>query len=507
MLVRDRFVSRLFFGLIVLGILPCDAGAKDAVLVEKIQVENEMRVNVQAYGVPAIDTLDELVAIAGISLSADRPTTMHLIKTPLSVSLDSVALEDAISLICGAVNCVGRLDGKKLVVRQFDFAGDELREQAILLYRNVLLLFPRSPLAVEARFTLAQLLAQGDIPAAAADAFVGFARDFPRDEKATKALLLAAKIQGDLDNNPGLRELTFKIIESYPRSPEIMDACRLTVNSFIADGELQAAERSVKLFARRFGENHHLAISRWMLGNAYQEQGLHREAIEVYASVVRTKLLTSKELNQLAMANLESRFAMGRIEECAEILARELKAANPFVREPRWQLLASEIYLESEMPLFALMLAREMMAGSPTDSLRNQFAFVAARGYLDLGLPGRTRELITTEIDDLNAPGRGKLALECAGLLMRRGRDLDAEQLFVRLQVLPEFRSEARLGMAQIRFGEDEFEICLSMLHTLVAEDGDVELKARRLAADCYIAMGRRRRAIEVLEGASWGQG
>jgi tol-pal system protein YbgF len=86
-------------------------------------------------------------------------------------------------------------------------------------YAQFLEEYPSHPLAPEAHFFLADILAQQDRPEDAIDAFLEIQRLYPTASRVPDALFRVAILQRDLGNTGEARTTLERIINTYPDAP------------------------------------------------------------------------------------------------------------------------------------------------------------------------------------------------------------------------------------------------------------------------------------------------
>jgi len=197
------------------------------------------RWSVIAYGASVEELLSRFVANAGLDISwiqnktqAAEPAGNAVRKRPVSLYLPSATARQAIEVAAGHVGLLSRIDEKGILTihNPADYSSlsehvQLLTQEAVSLWRNILLTFHDDQRVPNAHFTLGLLHAQEGQPASAIAEYKLVANQFSQTSLAPYALLSSSKLKTELHDYSGAREDLTQLVEQYPETEFYGQAC------------------------------------------------------------------------------------------------------------------------------------------------------------------------------------------------------------------------------------------------------------------------------------------
>jgi tetratricopeptide (TPR) repeat protein len=197
------------------------------------------RWSVIAYGASIEELLARFVANAGFDISwiqnrtpADEPAGNAVRKRPVSLYLPSTTAQQAIEVAAGHVGLLSHIDEKGILTihNPADYSSlseyvNLLTQEAVSLWRNILLTFHEDKRVPNAHFALGLLHTQEDQPASAIAEYKLVANQFSQTSLAPYALLSSSKLKAELLDYSGAREDLTQLVEQYPETEYYGQAC------------------------------------------------------------------------------------------------------------------------------------------------------------------------------------------------------------------------------------------------------------------------------------------
>ncbi len=197
------------------------------------------RWSVIAYGASVEELLARFVANAGLDISwiqnkiqAAEPAGNAVRKRPVSLYLPSATAQQAIEVATGHVGLLSHIDEKGILTihNPADYSSlseyvNLLTQEAVSLWRNILLTFHEDKRVPNAHFALGLLHTQGDQPASAIAEYKLVANQFSQTSLAPYALLSSSKLKAELLDYSGAREDLTQLVEQYPETEYYGQAC------------------------------------------------------------------------------------------------------------------------------------------------------------------------------------------------------------------------------------------------------------------------------------------
>ena len=197
------------------------------------------RWSVIAYGASVEELLSRFVANAGFDISwiQNKMPDTELVgnavrKRPVSLYLPSATARQAIEVAAGHVGLLSRIDEKGILTihNPADYSSlseyvNLLTQDAVSLWRNILLTFHDDKRVPNAHFALGLLHTQEGRPASAIAEYKLVANQFSQTSLAPYALLSSSKLKAQLHDYPGAREDLTQLVEQYPETEIYGQAC------------------------------------------------------------------------------------------------------------------------------------------------------------------------------------------------------------------------------------------------------------------------------------------
>lgn len=208
--------------------------------IRKLEHQGVMpRWSVIAYGASVEELLARFVANAGLDISwiqnkipASEPAGNAVRKRPVSLYLPSATARQAIEVATGHVGLLSRIDEKGILTihNPADYSSLSehihlLIQDAVSLWRNILLSFHDDQRVSNAHFALGLLHTQEGQPASAIAEYKLVANQFSQTSLAPYALLKSSKLKVDLHDYSGAREDLTQLVEQYPETEFYGQAC------------------------------------------------------------------------------------------------------------------------------------------------------------------------------------------------------------------------------------------------------------------------------------------
>jgi len=197
------------------------------------------RWSVIAYGASVEELLARFVANAGFDISwiQNKMPDAELVgnavrKRPVSLYLPSATAQQAIEVAAGHVGLLSSIDEKGIVTihNPADYSSLSehihlLTQDAVSLWRNIVLTFHNDKRIPMAHFALGLLHAQEGQPASAIAEYKLVANQFSQTSLAPYALLSSSKIKTELHDYSGAREDLTQLVEQYHETEFYGQAC------------------------------------------------------------------------------------------------------------------------------------------------------------------------------------------------------------------------------------------------------------------------------------------
>ncbi|MBW7990118.1 MAG: hypothetical protein FVQ84_08915 [Planctomycetes bacterium] len=197
------------------------------------------RWSVIAYGASVEELLARFVANAGLDISwiqskipATEPAGNAVRKRPVSLYLPSATAHQAIEVAAGHVGLLSHIDEKGILTihNPADYSSLSehlhlLTQDAVSLWRNILLTFHDDQRVPNAHFALGLLHTQEGQPASAIAEYKLVANQFSQAALAPYALLNSSKLKAELHDYSGAREDLTQLVEQYPETEFYGQAC------------------------------------------------------------------------------------------------------------------------------------------------------------------------------------------------------------------------------------------------------------------------------------------
>lgn len=197
------------------------------------------RWSVIAYGASVEELLSRFVANAGLDISwiqnkipANEPAGNAVRKRPVSLYLPSATARQAIEVATGHVGLLSRIDEKKILTihNPADYSSLSehvhlLTQEAVSLWRNILITFHEDKRVPNAHFALGLLQTLEGQPASAIAEYKLVANQFSQTSLAPYALLNSSKLKAELHDYSGAREDLTQLVEQYPETEFYGQAC------------------------------------------------------------------------------------------------------------------------------------------------------------------------------------------------------------------------------------------------------------------------------------------
>ncbi|MBC8472684.1 MAG: tetratricopeptide repeat protein [Planctomycetes bacterium] len=197
------------------------------------------RWSVIAYGASVEELLSRFVANAGFDISwiQNKMPDTELVgnavrKRPVSLYLSSATARQAIEVAAGHVGLLSCIDEKGILAihNPADYSSlseyvNLLTQDAVSLWRNILLTFHDDKRVPNAHFALGLLHTQEGRPASAIAEYKLVANQFSQTSLAPYALLSSSKLKAQLHDYPGAREDLTQLVEQYPETEIYGQAC------------------------------------------------------------------------------------------------------------------------------------------------------------------------------------------------------------------------------------------------------------------------------------------
>ena len=197
------------------------------------------RWSVIAYGASVEELLSRFVANAGLDISwiqnkipANEPAGNAVRKRPVSLYLPSATARQAIEVATGHVGLLSRIDEKEILTihNPADYSSLSehvhlLTQEAVSLWRNILITFHEDKRVPNAHFALGLLQTLEGQPASAIAEYKLVANQFSQTSLAPYALLNSSKLKAELHDYSGAREDLTQLVEQYPETEFYGQAC------------------------------------------------------------------------------------------------------------------------------------------------------------------------------------------------------------------------------------------------------------------------------------------
>ncbi|MHC4103539.1 MAG: tetratricopeptide repeat protein, partial [Planctomycetota bacterium] len=197
------------------------------------------RWSVIAYGASVEELLARFGANAGLDISwiqnktpATELARNAVRKRAVSLYLPSATARQAIEVAAGHVGLLSHIDEKGILTihNPADYSSlsehvNLLIQDAVSLWRNILLAFHDDKRVPNAHFALGLLHTQEGQPASAVAEYKLIANQFSQTSLAPYALLSSSKLKAELHDYSGAREDLTQLVEQYPETEFYGQAC------------------------------------------------------------------------------------------------------------------------------------------------------------------------------------------------------------------------------------------------------------------------------------------
>jgi predicted negative regulator of RcsB-dependent stress response len=451
---------------------------------------------IRARDVSVRDVLVEIGARAGLRHRFEEGVSEAMEGQRVPITVDRMPMEEVVHHLAGALGLDGVVEGGFLVVRRAPTEGTpEAQEWS---RREALRAWPRASFAsggsgADVLHAMGILHIGGREWGDAASHLDRFVTTAQHDERAPRALLLAAWAALQEGSRPMARSLLERLMKDYSDTPELIESHLLSARMRISDGEWEVAHLLLRRVMNNADDKRLRVLARLMMAELWFRRG---DPDQAFADLRWFDEDMERSFPDLAawvplyealclVSSGASEMAVPRLLLC--------ELSEDTVLRTRSALALARVCRDLDRPFAALQNVSVALRSEPPAQLRIQAHLMEARIYMDLGLASRA----LAAFDAVVALGEGTLRPDLRREVLQGLADLfmkqrDFDHAIAVLEILREDSATqgwAVQSLARCHLERGDPKEALAMIALLTGPEGDSE-EVARLRGTAFMAMG-----------------